>query len=406
MKLFKYEMKKLFFNRKRLILLTAMFIIYTLMGLLTSSPAFDVRGSSGYQEYLSLLMEHSGILNPRQLAESKQISEADMASYVAEYGKDIDEQFTFYLNRNPVLKFHYDYAKFGQRVYEYWNGPEYQDGSNIKGVYPLEEKLKTLENQQDSYEYKYYQKRLKTELLHGEPVFADTQFWNYFASVFDPSRVVFLLLMVLAFFIAPVFTQEVKTDMNSIVLCSLKGRREIVTAKLLSVCSAAVILTALYFGGYFMGAFIANGNIVGFDAPARCFKTFEETAIDTTVGGMAFIGVLWTMLAAVVFGLAVCLISAFVKNQMSAFGLSIFFILAFSMMGFFPTHIIPPMIRPLLSFNFVTLSLYFIIFSRSTMYNYLGIPLSYGMAAFMVCIALSVITVPLTYLAQRKRSVG
>ena len=85
--------------------------------------------------------------------------------------------------------------------------------------------------------------------------------------------------MTLAFVIAPVFTQEIKTDMNSIVLCSFKGRREIVTAKLLSVCSTAVILTALYFIGYFIGAFIANGNIVGFNAPARCYaRLFMDDA--------------------------------------------------------------------------------------------------------------------------------
>ncbi|KUO65202.1 MAG: hypothetical protein APF84_08700 [Gracilibacter sp. BRH_c7a] len=404
MKLFKYEMKKLLFNKNRLILLAVMFILFTLMSLLTSSGTFEMRGSSGYQEYLNLVTEHSGTLNPEQFAESKQISEAARASHEAEYGKAENDLFVAYLFRNPVMKFHYDYANFGERVYEYWNGPEPQDKSDIKGFYPLEEKLETLKNQQDSYEYKYYQKRLATELSQGEPVFANKQFWNNFSAAFDITRVVFLLLMIVAFFIAPVFTREIKDDMNSIILCSLKGRREIVTAKLLSVCSTAAILTAVYFAGNFIGAFIANGNIVGFDAPARCFATFEGTAIDTTVGGIAFFGVLWTTLAAVVFGLVVCLISAYAKNQTSVFGLSIVFILTFSMMGFLPDHI-HAMIWPLIDFNFVTLSLCGMIFSGSTMYNFLGMPLSYGIAAFIVCIALSVITVLLTYLAQRKRSV-
>jgi len=245
---------------------------------------------------------------------------------------------------------------------------------------------------------------LGLELSQSEPIFAYTQFWNNFATAFDILRVVFILLMILAFVIAPVFTQEIKTDMNSIVLCSLKGRREIVTAKLLSVCSTAIILTALYFSGYFIGAFIATGNIEGFNAPARCFATFEGTAIDTTVVGMAMLGVLWTTLAAVVFGLVVCLISAFAKNQTSVFGLSVVFILTFSMMGFSPDYI-HATIWPLVDFNFVTLSLFGIIFSGSTMYNFLGIPLSYGMVAFMACIALGTVAALLTYLAQKKRSV-
>lgn len=404
MRLFKCEMKKLLFNRNRLILLVVAFIIITLMSLLTSSVVFVMRGSSSYQEYLDLVTKHSGPLNPEQLAESKQISEAARARHVAEYGKAENDLFIANLFRNPVMKFHYDYANFGEKVYEYWYGPEPQDKSDIKGVYPLEKKLAALKNQQDSYEYKYYQKRLATELAQGEPVFAKKQFWSNFSAAFDITRVVFLFLMVLAFFIAPVFTRETERDMNSIILCSLKGRREIVTAKLLSVCSTAAILAAVYFAGNFIGAFIANGNIVGFDAPARCLETFGQTAIDTTVGGMAFFGILWTTFTAVVFGLVVSLISAYAKNQTSVFGVSIVLILTFLMMGFLPDNI-HAMIWPLIDFNFITLSLYSIIFGGSKMYNFFGMPLSYGMAAFIVCIALSLISVLLTYLAQRKRSV-
>lgn len=404
MKLFKYEMKKLVLYKNRLILMGVMFVIFTWMGLWTSSATFELRRSDSYREYINLVMEYSGTLNHEQFTESKEISEAIRASHEAEYGKAENDLFIANLFRNPVMKFHYDYANFGKRVYEYWNGPEYQDKSDIKGIYPLEEKLETLKNQQDSYEYKYYQKRLETELSHGEPIFAYTQFWNNFATAFDISRVVFLLLMTLAFMIAPVFTQEIKTDMNSIVLCLFKGRREIVTAKLLSVCTTAIILTTIYFGGYFIGTFIANGNILGFDAPARCFATLEGTAIHTTVVGMAMLGILWTMLATVVFGLVVCLISAYAKNQISVFGLSVLIILTFSMLGFSPDHV-HAAIWSLVDFNFVTLSLFVMIFGGSTMYNFLGMPLSYGMVAFIVCIVLSVITVLLTYFAQRKRSV-
>lgn len=397
-------MKKLVLHKNKLILLAVMFFIFTVMGLWTSSGTFELRGSSSYREYLDLVKEHSGALNPVQLAESRQIAEAARASHEAEYGKAENDLFMMYLLRNPVVKFHYDYANFGERVKEYWNGPEHQNKLNIKGVYPLEERLAALDRQQNSYEYKYYQKRLKAELSHGEPVFAHTQFWNNYASAFDISRIVFMFLMTLAFVIAPVFTQEIKTDMNSIVLCSIKGRREIVTAKLLAVCTTAVMISALYFGGYFLGALAATGNIDGFGAPARCFATFEAATIDTTVAGMALIGILWTTLAAGVFALFVCLISAYAKNQTSVFGLSVVFILTFSMIGFTPDYI-HATIWPLVDFNFITLSLYSMIFNGGTMYNLFGTPVSYGMAAFMTCIALSAIIVLLTYIAQKRRSV-
>jgi len=404
MRLFKYEMKKLLFNKNRLILLAVAFIIFTLMSLLTSSAVFEMRKSNTYQEYLDLVMEFSGPLNEEQFVESKQIAEAARAKHEAEYGKAENDLFMAKLYRNPVMKFHYDYAKFGEKVHEYWYGPEPQDKADIKGIYPLKEKLEELKNKQDSYEYKFYEKRLKIELSQGEPVFSIVQFWSNFSSAFDITRVVFLLLMVLAFFIAPVFTKEIEDDMNSIILSSLKGRREIVTAKLLSVCSTATILAAVYFVGNFIGAFIANRNIVGFDAPARSLEMFKETAIDTTVGGIFFLGILWTMFAAVVFSLVVCLISAYAKNRISVFGVTIVLILTFVMMGFLPDHIYGK-IWAFVDFNFVTLSLFSIIFGGSKMYNFLGMPISYGMLAFIVCIAISIITVLLAFLAQKRRTV-
>jgi hypothetical protein len=400
-KLFKYEMKKLILHKNRQMFLAVMFALFVLMGLWTSSGTLELRKSNDYSEYINLVEENSGTLNTEQLKESIEIAEE--AKIKQRQGDN--DSFIRYLNQNPVVKFHYDYANYGERVYEYLNGPEYQDNSDIKGIYPLQDKLNKLEGSQGSYEYKYYQKRLETELSHGEPVFAYTQFWNNFATSFDISRVVFMLLMLLAYIIAPIFTQEIKADMNSIVLCSLKGRREIVTAKLLTVCSVAAILTILYFSGYFIGAFIATGNITGFNEPARSFATFEGAIFDTTVVGLAMLGILWTMLAAVVFGLVVCLISALAKNQTTVFGLSVVFMLTFSMLGFSPDYI-HAMIWPLIDFNLVALSFFNIIFNSSTMYNFFGMPLSYGLTAFMVCIAFSVITVLLTYIVQKWRQVA
>ncbi|MBP7072167.1 MAG: hypothetical protein KBB40_01570 [Clostridia bacterium] len=398
--LFKYEIKKLLFNKSRLILLAAIFIICTLMGLLAAEGTLALIKSDDYSEYIRLVSENTGKFNPEQLAESGPISEATEA----EYRKGNEDGFYMYLHRNPIQKFHNDYAKFGKRVQEYWNGPEYQDKASILGVYPIKEKLKELSDKTDTYEYKYYKHRLDTELSLGEPVFENTLFWNYYSLAFDPSRVGLLLLMFLAFIISPVFTQEVKTDMDSIILCSVKGRREIVTAKLLCVCVVSAILTVIFFLGMFIGTYISYGNLDGFDAPARCFTGLEWTTLDTTVGGMAMLGVLWIILAAMAFGLAITLISAKLKNQTATFGLGVAMILTFALFGFLSDGL-KELLGPLADFNYVALSSYGVVFGGVKMYNIFGMPLSYGITAFMVCIALSVIAVLLAYIAQRRRSV-
>lgn len=400
MELFKYEMKKLLLNKSRLILLAVIFIICTLMGLMGAEGIFTIKKSADYNEYIRLVSENSGKFNPEQFAQSKAISEATEA----QYSKNNEDGFYLYLHRNPVQKFHSDYTRFGVIVHEYWNGPEYQDEANIMGVYPIQEKLNGLAAKTDTNEYKYYKDRLETELSLGEPVFENTLFWNSFFLAFDPSRVGFLLLMFLSFLIAPVFTQEVKTDMDSIILCSVKGRREIVTAKLLSVCATSAILTVMFFLGMFIGTYIFTGNIDGFDAPARCLSGFAWTTLDTTVSGAAMLGVLWIILVAMAFGLAISLISAKLKSQSSAFGLGIAMILTFSLLGFLSDDL-KRILGPLVDFNYVALSIYSSVFGGVKTYDIFGIPVAYCAVGFVVCLALCAVACLLSYIAQKKRAV-
>ena len=72
--LFKYEIKKLLFNKSRLILLAAIFIICTLMGLLAAEGTLALIKSDDYSEYIRLVSENTGNFNPEQLAESGPIS--------------------------------------------------------------------------------------------------------------------------------------------------------------------------------------------------------------------------------------------------------------------------------------------------------------------------------------------
>lgn len=148
MTLFYYEMKKLLFNKSRLILLAVIFIICTVMGLMGAEGSFAFRRSADYREYIRLVSENSGKFDPVQFAESKVISEATEA----EYRKGNEDGFFMYLHRNPIQKFHSDYTKFGKIVHEYWYGSEYQDQESIMGVYPIQEKLKQLSGKKDTYE--------------------------------------------------------------------------------------------------------------------------------------------------------------------------------------------------------------------------------------------------------------
>jgi len=64
MKLLKYEMKKLLFNRMKLLLLAAMFILYAILGWGVSA------GNAGATEYDRLIAENTGKFNAQLYEES------------------------------------------------------------------------------------------------------------------------------------------------------------------------------------------------------------------------------------------------------------------------------------------------------------------------------------------------
>ena len=405
MKLFKYEMKKLLINKNKLIFLAVLFVVYAAVGFSMASGEFEFNDygqeKKAIAEYKRLLSENAGPFDPQQYEESKAIYEAAVAKY------GTGEPLVYRMNRDPELKFHFKYYSFGERVNAYWNGSEQQNSKDISGVHPIREKLKELEesNRTDSYEYRYYQKRLKTELSHGEPRFEHAYFWNALLLKFEGVIVVFLFMMVLTFVISPLFTQEVRTEMDSIILCSVKGRREIVTAKLLSAGVASAIISVVYLMAFFIGTWLGYGDLSGFDASVRALNGFEFSSLNMTVGGAVLFAAGWLVFVAVCFGMVLSLISVLTKSQSAAFGIGIAVLLAGAMSNYLGDRW-RKWAWPFADFNFGVLPSFNAIFGGHKMYNLLGHPVSYGAVAFAVCIGLAAVAVLLTYLAQKKRSVS
>ncbi len=204
--------------------------------------------------------------------------------------------------------------------------------------------------------------------------------------------------------ISPLFTQEVKTEMDSIILCSLKGRREIVTAKLSAAALTSAILAAGYLGASLIGMMIGSGNFSGLGAPARCLDIFTQAPFDLTVGALVGISVLWLILVTVVFGLVLAFISCKMKNQSAAFGIGIVVLLAGMMSANIPQSL-RPFLWPVIDFHFGALALFNGIFGGFKTYNILGTPVSYSMMAFAVCLILGTLACLSNYIAQKKRSV-
>lgn len=393
MRLFKYEMRKLLINKPRLILLIVLFTIYILISFFSSYfGEFEItdpeKKTAAVTTFNNLVKENRGELNKEQLEESIAVVE----KAIEKYGEG--EPFYYRSSREPELRFHNMYVQFGMQVDEY--------NKNISDIQSTLDKLEA-SGETESYKYKSLKKRLDFQTSVGEPVFEYAKTWNNFFVAFDGQLIIFLFVIVLTFFISPLFTQEVKTEMDQIVLCSKGGRREVVTAKILSATLTSVILAVTYVGGWLIGTVTGSGSIEGYDVPARSIGVFALSLLDTTALGAAFVCTVWLLVVAAAFGITLAFVSSKMKNQSAAFGIGIVILIAGLASGAFSK--LEKILWPVIDFNFGMMSSSTLIWGSDKIYDFFGTPITYGTAALMICIFLMIVFVTLTYMAQRRRSV-
>lgn len=192
--------------------------------------------------------------------------------------------------------------------------------------------------------------------------------------------------------------------MDNIVLCSQKRRKEIVTAKLITSVITAVVLSVLFMAGTFLGTYAATGSIAGAEFSMRCLAGFRAAQYGFTIGQFALVSVLWIMLVSIVFSVVSLAVSAFMRNQAGAFGVSFIILLAGMATEIFRTGL-KKLLWPVVDFSFNSFGKLSAIFGGTTAYNLGGQPLSYAMAGLIVAVLIFAGFVMIVYSARKKRTV-
>ncbi|MDD3219529.1 MAG: hypothetical protein PHC41_07395 [Lachnospiraceae bacterium] len=400
MRLLKLELHKTLTNKKNLIVLAILLVVYIVMGF--STTYYSYGGTENYNTYTSMVEEHTGTLDEAQGVVSTDAYTEAKNKYGS--GEAIDH----YKMADPVLKFNADYADFNTAVNDYYEGKEAgkQDIDNLIGIAPLQDKLTELQasGQENSYEYARYEKQLETEKELGAPTFENVSFWDSLFSNWSGMNVLLLLLFPIAYFIAPIFTQEVRTGMDNIVLCSKKGRKEIVTSKIITGVITAVVMSILFVAGTFIGTFAATGNMAGAGFSMRCLASFRTAQYAFTIGQFALVSVLWIVFIAIVFSMVALLISALMSNQAGAFGVSFIVLLVGMATEIFGSGL-KKLLWPIVDFSFNSLGKLSSIFGGTTTYNLFGQPISYAMLGVAVATVMLSAFIIFVYAAQKKRIV-
>ncbi|MGO5093927.1 ABC transporter permease [Clostridium sp. LCP25S3_F10] len=194
----------------------------------------------------------------------------------------------------------------------------------------LNKDLKELKKagKENTYEYKNKNKANNMYKKLSEPKFFYKEAWEYidgFIIDFNISIVVIMLLLG----VSPIFSEEYKTKVATIILSSKKGRRECVRAKILASIIYAIFVAFIC---NFISTILINKiyGIQGFNSPMQSLYDFSCSPYNFTISQF-FVKLFFTsLIGSILFVLLILIISNITKSSMMTFFIS-GFIFAFPM---------------------------------------------------------------------------
>ena len=400
MSLFHFEFRKLLLNKKTISLLICLLILYSLMGFVTSM--FLIGSGRSYRVYEELASGYEGTIEERKASWAKKVYE----EVSARYGTD-SRMIARSVKDQPEIMLALKYNEFTERVDEYWNGTPPESAEEPYGIALLESKLSELETQgkQNTSAYAKLSDSLKRMTNLGEPKFANILLWENLFVNWGEHMMQFLLFIPLTFIIAPVFSVERSTGMDHLVLSSRSGRKKIVTAKLLSILAASVIVTLIYVTATFIFGFLPHASLHGWNAAIQSVPTYARSMFGFQTWQLAVVGAAWLIFTGAVYSLIVGFISSQMKSQMGTVGVSLailFINVGLAAMG----DAVTQRFQPLIDFGLANVTLIKEVFGGFKMFHVFGMWVSYPVMAVFVLGVIAALAGFGIYRGQKNRTVA
>lgn len=399
MSLFHFEFRKLLLNKKTISLLVCLFILYSLMGFVTSM--FLIGSGKSYRVYEKLADGYEGTIDEGKAVWAKKVYE----EVSARYGTD-SRMIARSIKDQPETMLALKYHEFAERVDEYWNGTPPKSAEEPYGIALLESKLSELERQgkQNTFAYTKLSDSLKRLTALGEPKFANILLWENLFVNWGEHMMQFLLFIPLAFIIAPVFAVERSTGMDHLILSSRSGRRKIVTAKLFSILAVSVIVTFIYTAATFIFGFLPHASLHGWNAAIQSIPAYARSMFGFQTWQLAAAGAVWLIFTGAVYSLIIGFISSRMKSRMGTVGVSLailFFNVGLAAMG----DTVTQRFQPLIDFGLADVTLIKEVFGGFKMFHVFGMCVSYPVMAVFVLGLTAVLAGFGIYCGQKNRTV-
>ena len=399
MSLIRFELRKLLLNKKTLLLLLCLFVLYSVVGL--TSTMFLIGGNDSYRAYEELAAKWEGPFDSEKAAEAEKIYQ----EISTRYGTDA-RMIARSVKDQPEIILAVNYHAYAERVEEYWNGTPPESAEEPYGISLLQGRIAELEShgKQDSSDYRELSAALKRLEELGEPEFVGALLWENLFNNWGEHMMQFLLFVPLTFVIAPVFAVERSSGMDNLILSARNGRRKIVTAKLLSVLAASTVVAALYLAATFLFGFLPHRSFHGWDAAIQSIPTYARSMFPWKVWQLAAVGAAWLVFTGAVYSLIICLISSRMKSQMGTAGVSLailFVNVGLAAMG----NAVTQRLGALVDFGLANVTLMKEVFGGYKGFNIFGMYVSYPIMAVFVLGVVSTLAVLWVYRGKRSRTV-
>lgn len=398
MSLFRAELRKLLLNKKTLLLLSCLLILYSVVGL--TSTMFLIGGNDSYRAYEELAAAWEGPFDREKAAGAEKIYQ----EVSARYGTDA-RMIARSVKDQPEIILAVDYHAYTGQVEEYWNGTPPESVEAPYGIALLQGKIRALKSQgqQDTFACRELSAALQRLEELGEPEFVCALLWENLFNNWGEHMMQFLLFVPLTFVIAPVFAVERSSGMDNLILSSRNGRQKIVTAKLLSVLATSTVVVALYLAATFLFGFLPHRSFHGWDAAIQSVPTYARSMFPWKVWQLAIAGAAWLIFTGAFYSLIICLISSRMKSQMGTAGVSLailFINVGLASMG----DTVTQRLGALVDFGLANVTLIKEVFGGYKVFHVFGMCVSYPVMAVFVMGVIAAAAAFGTYRGQRSRT--
>lgn len=399
MKLFRFELKKLLLNKRSLIFIAFLSLFYFGVGI--GNSIFTFQGENTFTKYSNLAKDVTGPLK-QEFAQTSANEMNELLSILKS-----EHSVKRRASKESISKLNYEYNQYASRVATYHNGSPNDDPDDPNGIEPLQQRISELKaaGKTDTYLYKKLTQKLTKLLDLGEPEFENVILWETLYEGWNGIIILILLFFPLAFLISSVFTKEVTTGMDNLILSSVKGRSSIVFAKIAAASVCSVLVTLVYFITTFIGNFIPYMSFEGASAPVRCLSIMANTQLDMSIFSFALLTVLWVTIAALIFGAIMVLFSSFLKNHATVFGLGILVLLLGIIIEALGSNIVEKL-QLLIDFCFINTISVSTIFGNSSTYNIFGFVVPYWLLGIVVFAILAIVVLFSLIKQQKHRTIA